>query len=314
MDLVATLRKKLDSLDDGDYKPGLRSVLLHIETGFRHLQRGQDSDDDTAFTDAIYRTNQAFEGSVKEAYRVLAGQDPAHKRPFDIENYLDKEDVFRPRVLKQFKTYRTEWRNPSAHDYKLDFDSSEALLALVSVAAFGCLLFDQIAERLAYNKSLLEAESQKELLAKKLALEPATNLTEQAVSLLREFCLHHLPSIASNHPSTEVQLVGALHGFISAAAPNLQVIAEQALNSSDRSRVDLMLARGEERLIIEVKRRFSKASYESALAQVGHYMLLGKVSQGVLLFVPARQTELFANELRVDAIDGRLTVLSERET
>ena len=90
MDLVDTLRTKIDVLGDGDYLPGLRAVLLHIETAFRHLSRGQATDDDTAFTDAIYRTNQAFEGSVKEAYRVLAGHDPAKKRPYEIESYLER--------------------------------------------------------------------------------------------------------------------------------------------------------------------------------------------------------------------------------
>jgi hypothetical protein len=85
MDLADTLRKKIGVLEDGEYVPGLKAVLLHIETAFRHLSRGQETDDDTAFTDAIYRTNQAFEGSIKEAYRVLAAQDPAKKRPFDIE-------------------------------------------------------------------------------------------------------------------------------------------------------------------------------------------------------------------------------------
>src|SRR5689334_21146934 len=122
MDLVDTLRTKIDGLDKGEYSSGLRAVLAHIETAFRHLSRGLNSDDDAAFTDAIYRTNQAFEGSVKEAYRVLAKQEPERKTPFEIEGYLETTDVFRSRVLEQLTTYRTRWRNPSAHDYKLDFD------------------------------------------------------------------------------------------------------------------------------------------------------------------------------------------------
>ncbi|WP_458127549.1 hypothetical protein [Pseudomonas sp. Z2-11] len=31
--------------------------------------------------------------------------------------------------MSQLTTYRTEWRNPSAHDYKLTIDESEAFLA-----------------------------------------------------------------------------------------------------------------------------------------------------------------------------------------
>lgn len=77
MDLVEALRSKIFALQEGDYSPGLKAVILHIETAFGHLSRGQTKDKETAFTDAIYRTNQAFEGSIKEAYRVLTGKDPS---------------------------------------------------------------------------------------------------------------------------------------------------------------------------------------------------------------------------------------------
>jgi hypothetical protein len=55
MELVKTRPKKINSLEDGPHAPGLRAVLLHIETAFGHLLRGQESGDETAFTDAIYR-------------------------------------------------------------------------------------------------------------------------------------------------------------------------------------------------------------------------------------------------------------------
>ena len=98
-----------------------------------HLKRGSDTADDTAFTDAIYRANQAFEGSLKEAFRVVAAKDPEKVRPFDIENFLQENSILRGRVLEQMSRYRPEWRNPSTHDYQLDFDEDEALLAIVSV-------------------------------------------------------------------------------------------------------------------------------------------------------------------------------------
>src|SRR5262249_49401315 len=136
MDLFAILRSKIDTLPEGDYSSGLSAVVRHLETSFNHLSRGQQQGEETAFTDAIYRTNQAFEGSIKEAYRVLAQQDPGQQRPYDIENYLENNKLLRQRVLSQFTNYRKEWRNPSTHDYKLDFNESEAFLAIVSVSAF----------------------------------------------------------------------------------------------------------------------------------------------------------------------------------
>src|SRR5687768_12024943 len=144
MDLVTIIRDKIERAGEGDHSPGLKAVLLHIETAVAHRDRGQDTPDDTAFTDTIYRTNQAFEGGLKEAYRVLTGKTPEKKTPSQIEEYFTSNVIFRPRVLSQFKNYRTEWRNPSTHDHQLDFDASEALLAIVSVCAFANVLLDQI--------------------------------------------------------------------------------------------------------------------------------------------------------------------------
>ena len=59
MDLIAITRDKIERAGDGDHAAGLKAVLLHIETAVSHLTRGQETADETAFTDAIYRTSQA---------------------------------------------------------------------------------------------------------------------------------------------------------------------------------------------------------------------------------------------------------------
>ena len=310
MDLVDTLRKKIDVLEDGEYVPGLKAVLLHIETAFRHLSRGQDADDETAFADVIYRSNQAFEGSVKEAYRVLAGQDPAKKRPFDIENYLELNNIFRSRVLSQLTTYRTEWRNPSAHDYKLDFDESEAFLAIVSVSAFTCLLLDQIAERIAYTKSQAEAEAQKPALEASLAQTVNADLLVRLTELLNQFCAIHLPSASSSSKTTEPQVIGALHGFLSSAAPELAVQTEARLDAERSFRADLLVSRGGERVVIELKRRLWRQNYANSVAQVEHYLLIGGIKDGILLFLPDVPSSMERFDITIAAIDGRLVVLS----
>jgi len=311
MDLVETLKKKIIALEEGEYIPGLKAVLSHIETAFRHLSRGQESDDDTAFTDAIYRTNQAFEGSVKEAYRVLAGQDPSRKRPYDIENYLELNNVFRSRVLNQLTVYRTQWRNPSAHDYKLNFDESEAFLAIVSVTAFTCLLLDQIAERLAYTRSRAEAEAQKAELAATLAETINADLLVRVTELLTQFCAIHFPSSAESFGKpTEPQVIGALHGFLASAAPELIVQTEARLDSEKHFRADLLVTRGDERLVIELKRRLVRPSYMNAVAQIEQYLLIGGIQSGVLLFLPDGPGEMERSDSTVSSLDGRLVILS----
>lgn len=310
MDLVATLRKKIDLLADGDYVPGLRAVLLHIETAFRHLSRGQDSADDTAFTDAIYRTNQAFEGSIKEAYRVLAEQDPDKKRPFDIENYLEQNGVFRNRVLSQLTTYRTEWRNPSTHDYKLDFDESEAFLAIVSVSAFACLLLDQVAERLSFKASQAEAEAQRAALEASLAETRHASLLVRVTELLSQFCSQHLPQRTSSAKQSEVQVIGALHGFISSAAPELGVLPEAQLVPDKSYRADMLITHGDEKVVVELKRRILRQGRSSAIAQVENYLSISDIENGILLFVPDAPTDMQREEFAVAGGKAKLIVLT----
>lgn len=317
MDLIASLRNKIEALEVGDYVPGLKAVLLHIETAFRHLSRGQETSDDTAFTDAIYRTNQAFEGSIKEAYRVLAGQDPSRKRPFDIENYLENNSVFRIRVLDQFRTYRTGWRNPSAHDYNLDFDESEAFLAIVSVTAFACLLLNQIAERLSYLKSQAEAEVLKQTLSANLTASKNADILSRTIDILRQFCALHVHPSSSSAQYTEVQSIGALNGFFASVAPDLFVITEAILSplSSDRHyRADLLISRGDEKVIVELKCRLFNKNIQSAIAQVERYMLISRIKNGIVLILPNTPSELEFREQEVAEIYGRLAVLFPKKS
>jgi hypothetical protein len=162
VDIVKILEDAVTSLPEGDYSIGLNAIVRHVKAAIRHLERDQKKDPDTC-TDAIYRTNQAYEGSLKEAYRVLAGQDPSTSTPFQIEQYLETHNVVRPRVLTQLTRYRQDYRNPSTHDYKLDFDEDEALLAIVSVCAFAKLLTNQIASKLASEAAQLIARPAKKI-------------------------------------------------------------------------------------------------------------------------------------------------------
>jgi hypothetical protein len=54
MDILEIIQTEIERIPDGPYSEGLQSVLGHIEVAYRHLARGQNQQDDTAFTDAIY--------------------------------------------------------------------------------------------------------------------------------------------------------------------------------------------------------------------------------------------------------------------
>jgi len=307
MDLIAILREKIDALEKGEYSAGLHAVLLHVETAYRHLTRGRKDADETAFTDSIYRTNQAFEGSIKEAYRVLAGKDPDRITPYDIESYLDKNNVFRTRVLKQFTNYRTEWRNPSAHDYKLDFDENEAFLAIVSVTAFACLLLDEITEKLSYLKSVAETELKQESAQTRISI-PDTNLISAVVGAMQEFARFYEPPQVSPRMSG-FEIIGALHGFLTTTLPNVEIMPEAQIDPSRHHALDLLIQKNNEVIAVEVKRRYTRKNYETILSQLEYYMLIGNIKNGILLFLPERTGELQAVEHNVKTIEGKIIVL-----
>lgn len=316
MDLIASLRAQAAALPDGAYTAGIEAVLLHLDAAFRHRQRGVENDDETFFTDAIYRSNQAFEGSVKEAYRVLAGKDPSQKRPFDIENYLESNGVFTARVLKQFTNYRTEWRNPSTHDYKLRFDQSESLLAIVTVAAFASMLIDQISERLAFDASQREVRSNPKQADQ--TLEPLKNkvVREKVSALIQEFCLNHYPGPIEGKLVTERQLMGALHGFLVAMVPELTVDTDIRLEGYRHPRPDWVIAAKSERIVVEIKltRIREVMAHGNALSLVGTYMEATGIRSGILVYLPTASATLDAEEITFKnaehTMGGMITVLS----
>ncbi len=305
MDLVETLRSKIATLDDGDHISGLRATLGHIEVAFRHLARGQSDGDETAFTDAIYRTNQAFEGGIKEAYRVLTGKDPQKKTPHFIESYLEENQIFRGRVLSQFKNYRTEWRNPSTHDYQLYFDESEAFLAIVSVSAFACVLSDQIASKIAFDVSKSATKTQFQALPK--AAEK-NSLYSRATSIVQNFASTY-NGMAMTGRKTEVVLLGALHGVFASVMPDVEVVLEPRLSSESNYHADMILKKGDESLIIEMKRFRANQGLVAARDQVEKYMEVSKINLGLLVFMPDSPEEIEILDYELSHLDRRIGIL-----
>jgi hypothetical protein len=208
LDILQILRDAVNALPAGDHSTGLNAILRHVSVAIRHYQDGGADPHSDRFTDSVYRTNQAYEGSLKEAYRVLAGKDPSKKAPDAIEKYLDDNKILRPRVLTQITRYRQDYRNPSAHDHRLDFDQNEALLAIVATCSFSKLLVDQIHERLFFNKakdnagvSLVDLDSISDPIA----------LARAAAKIMRDY-LNNNPDIEGGYA-----LTGSLSGVLSSA-------------------------------------------------------------------------------------------------
>lgn len=276
MDVVKILRERIDGLEPGDYTAGLRAIQQHVEVAANHLTRGARKGDETAFTDAVYRCNQAFEGSLKEAYRVLAGKDPSKKKPADIETYIQEQGVLRPRVLDQFSTYRRNWRNPSTHDYKLDFDEDEALLAIVSVCAFAIVLVDQIAGKISHDRALAAPKMD--------LIDPAQPLVDVVADQLKMLQIP-LPPEKQGGPVREAEVLGTISGYLSSLLPESKVETEVSLTPSGRERADLLISGRDARVLVEVKRgKFAEKNLRNSLSQMIHYMALSGLSDAILYF------------------------------
>lgn len=285
MDLLQILRSKIEVLDHGAQAIGLTAVLSHVTVATKHLERGQSLKDDSAFTDAVYRCNQAFEGSIKEAYRVLAEKDPEKVRPYDIESYLEANQVFHSRVLALFTHYRREWRNPSTHDYTLSFTESEAFVAITSVASFATVLCDEILEKLA----LRHAQSDPELLEFAASIA-AGRKNEPMVWQLAHALVDigsHFTRESPDHTLLESQFVGLVAGVLGNSNQGYEVEIDKKLGSDGRLRPDMVIRAKSEELILEVKRaKTTDAALQSAIQQVEIYLTVAKLRDGVVFFTP----------------------------
>lgn len=149
MEALDELRRVVETMPAGNHTLGLDAVLRHLAAAERLLLQRNSRDDSGDFADVIYRTNQAYEGLLKEAYQILSGKEPNRMRIADMERYFEKSKSVGYRVAQQMRIYRDQWRNASAHDHKLTFDKTEAYLAVVTVAAIGRIIIDGVSARLA---------------------------------------------------------------------------------------------------------------------------------------------------------------------
>ena len=229
MDILQIIKDKAKLLPADEKSTGVQAVITHIETAEKYLARADAESDENLFTDVIYRTNYAFEGILKEAYRIIAERDPEKRTPNEIELYLAENNIFRSRVMDLFGNYRNQWRNPSTHDYKLFFTEQEAFLAVVTVSAFTNILLDQIIETINFKLGKIKAEQNVNAIKKAIQNYNSLPLLYKTKDLFIEFgkdLIKHTQDISTMH---EYQIIGLLSGFIKAIEPSFLLIQEPVI-------------------------------------------------------------------------------------
>jgi hypothetical protein len=307
MDLQSELSSRVSRLPDGDFMPGLRAVLAHLTAALAHFDRGRSTQDDTAFTDAIYRTNQVFEGSLKEAFRVLTGNDPQRSTPAQIENHLVTQSVLRPRVVDQLTNYRQHWRNPSTHDHRLDFDEDEALLAIASVSVFAIVLVDQIAERLFQQRVAAQAPPSPLPDSGQPLFKRTADALKSLADLLRSF-----QEGEPGYRPRENEIVAGLHLLLPQLIPEAKVELDPLLSPEHDERADLLVTSGDSHVIVEIKRgNPTKQAVEQGLQQLHHYQALsGILDAALFIYSPDLLGPTTVSELPSPVKEGRTVVVS----
>lgn len=286
MDTLNAIKEQITEIRELSSVTTLDKVLIHIERAEFFYQEGQAKNDENYFTDVIYRTNQAFEGSLRQSYMILAEKSESqanNKRTVDIEDFFANNEIFNERVLHFFKNYRQEWRNKSTHDFKLFFDQSEAFLAIVNVSAYIYVLLNQIIEKLAFDKEKerLKNEKDKQKTIQSIIKKSELDLHDKLVELIKEFSVDN-EQLNSN--LKEIELIGMFSAFIQTASKEIDIKTEvKHIDKNRNYRLDMLIEYGEEKIIIEFKRPSIKQTH-SHEDQLLDYLIATKIEQGILWY------------------------------
>lgn len=292
MDILKEINDQIKRIKQDDNSNYLDLIYNHLDRAEYYYKQG--AKDQQFFNDVIYRANQAYEGALKEAYKILAGKTDNELQktsPHLIEKHFKENQIFKDRVLQLFENYRQEWRNKSTHDYKLIFDENEAFIALTNVSSFVHLLLKQIEETIAFHN-----ERKKMLEAKERLIEIKVMLSNKKESLAQKI-FHLIRQFAENGDSVPYetgitlktlnssQLMGMLHGFFAAAAPELTIHVEPMIRFKGTVlRPDFIFELDNEKVLMEVKGQHRKGALQTHINQVVNYLEASDISTGILYF------------------------------
>ena len=294
MDILKLVKEQIKQVSNGKELVGLNSVLTHIERAEFLLEKGIEHQDEAYFTDVIYRTNQGFEGMLKEAYVYLTGKtDTSKLTPFKIEKYLTDNGIFKERVLEQFTNYRQKWRNPSTHDHKLFFNHSESFLAIISVSAFIHLLLNQIIGKLAFQAESKKLKESKKDIKSEIKDYSKRNDLLKLSGILAKFS-HDTPEIKDIR--NEYELIGKIEAYIKAADSEFDIQVEPLLQAGERFglRPDFIVNSKTDKIIIELKRTEDRRAIDSGLNQLTSYLSASGITKGIL-FIPPKDDRHLIN-------------------
>lgn len=283
MDILYSIKEQINLINKRSNKIDLSDLIVHLERAEYFYKKGREEQDDNYFTDVIYRTNQVFEGALREAYKALSKKEKNRINTYEIEKYFSDNKILNDRVLPFFTIYRQNWRNESAHNYRLFFNESEALLAITSVSSFAYVLINQILEALAFQVE--KAKDIKVGVLLKILSDENKEFEVKIKSILKAFIAEN-KEIISNQEYKEFEIIGLFNGFLSTLKNSeLKIQREPEIKSGSAVyRPDLILGLKDKNTIIEFKRKRIEKSKDNDRSQIIKYLWGTSVKIGIIFY------------------------------
>ncbi len=301
MNLLELITDKSTMLINNSTDNGISSVINHIEIAMKHYDVARDGTD-YLYNDVVYRCNQAYEGALKEAYRVIAKKDHKRKTPNQIEKYFEESSVLKERVLALLKNYRQEWRNISTHDYQIVFADQEAFLAIVSISAFTNILFDQMLYTKAFDDEI-DILKINDVMPK---VNSSRTLVENIVNSLERYRFKKFLSInGSMMEIRSIQIHGSLYAYLSQLKDDISVIDDYKIIEHDELKnsynVDFLITKGNEKCIVEVKntRNASIDMEDSGKKQLMKYLTVSGIQTGILYLADTESEKYYTVQEKI---------------
>lgn len=158
------------------------------------------------------------------------------------------------------------------------------------------------------------ADARKSKLQKRLG-KTEGSLRDRAIRLITAFADQKQSMIATKQRRPEVQVLGALAGYLASAAPDIKVIIEPSLSAVSYERGDMLLELGGDKILIEMKRdHIAAKDLYSAVTQVEHYLLVSGLRDGLIYFYSDEPSELQKEDHALPRMGAHITVLRPRKT
>ena len=287
MDFTAIIQSNIDSILELRDLSGLKNIIRHLRRAEELYSQGLNQEENEFFTESILRNNLAFEAILREAYNVYSEPSSKDKSLFEIENFFLNNNILSERIMTEFQNYRKKWRNLSTHSYSLYFDKHDALFSLTSLLGFSSILLSEILRKVIYDHELSKDQN----------TNSTNNPDQKLIEYVMESIVKWVKSLnhEQDYQLREVEITAMLKAYFenhSSVPLNIQYDYKTETNN----RIDLLISKGDEKVIIELKRNLYLSHVDRGLAQLTTYMQSIENSDGVLFFYSPN----FEKELGMD--------------